>query len=562
MSTPKERSRIARPNKQGRPSFDWQLTDTSQSDTVKLIVPPMNSLPVVFVPGIMGSNLKNKENKAVWRLDISRLKLGRRSEFAFDLPGHLVKTWIGERPGLRQSVLHPQRVTVDREGAVPRRSVGGIHSTKEFRARGWGEVGETSYHEFLIWLERTLNEDNGLAQFAQTWNFSEEREAKLFGAEQLPFDVITHAEIKKRAGWRFPVYAVGYNWLDSNEIAANRLKQRIAEIIAENDRGHFSCEQVILVTHSMGGLVARACSELKGMREKIAGIVHGVMPSTGASVAYRRCKVGMWDEDWKAALVIGITGPEVTAVFAQAPGALQLLPTQDYGANWLKICGPDGAVIESWPKPSAGGTADPYTDIYLRKDRWWGLVQPEWLSPRDGRSILWGDFKKNVIKSKEFHAELSKQYHPNTYVFYGADAKQPSFKSVAWNMKRGMLYQPTTSPKPLEVANYGHTKLRQSGSNPIHVGGKTETVIAFGAPVGAMATVETSHWEVQCAKQDVSGDGTVPEHSGKAPLTAGKVKQQFRLAGFGHEPAFRDRRAQEVTLYAITKICITAKVPA
>ena len=87
-----------------------------------------------------------------------------------------------------------------------------------------------------------------------------------------------------------PVHAVGYNWLASNALAAKKLRDEINRITAQYNKGQFSCEQVILVTHSMGGLVARACAQLPGMADKIAGISHGVMPATGAAVAYRRCK--------------------------------------------------------------------------------------------------------------------------------------------------------------------------------------------------------------------------------------------------------------------------------
>lgn len=31
--------------------------------------------------------------------------------------------------------------------------------TKRYEERGWGEVSETSYHAFLLWLEDTLNSE-------------------------------------------------------------------------------------------------------------------------------------------------------------------------------------------------------------------------------------------------------------------------------------------------------------------------------------------------------------------------------------------------------------------
>lgn len=130
-------------------------------------------------------------------------------------------------------------------------------------------------------------------------------------------------ELVARGGYRMPVHACGYNWLDSNKVAASRLAERIDELMRQYGR---NCQQVILVTHSMGGLVARRCAQLPGMADKIAGVVHGVMPATGAPVAYRRCKVGMKDEDPIAGAVIGPTGQEVTAVFAH--------PTQSAATDW------------------------------------------------------------------------------------------------------------------------------------------------------------------------------------------------------------------------------------
>lgn len=78
---------------------------------------------------------------------------------------------------------------------------------------------------------------------------------------------------------------------------------------------------------------------------------------SSAAIAYRRCKVGMRDEDYAASLVIGQTGLEVTAVFAQAPGALELLPTQQYDSSWLRVKDLAGNDLLP-PHP------DPYDGIY------------------------------------------------------------------------------------------------------------------------------------------------------------------------------------------------------
>ena len=96
MSDKKERSQVARPNAQGRASFDWQLTHTSVNDTVRLIMPPTNTLPVIFVPGIMGSNLKDTKGGAVWRLDAAEFSLGE-TKMKIDQPVNLAKRWATKK---------------------------------------------------------------------------------------------------------------------------------------------------------------------------------------------------------------------------------------------------------------------------------------------------------------------------------------------------------------------------------------------------------------------------------------------------------------------------------
>jgi hypothetical protein len=125
------------------PSFSWKTTLSSLTDTVRLIVPPNNILPIIFVPGIMGSNLMRDDKKPVWLMDKTAGQ-----------PLGLAWMWARKNPGARQKILHPKRTAVFAGGSVPKDHVGTISKREEFIARGWGEVGETSYHKFLIWLEK------------------------------------------------------------------------------------------------------------------------------------------------------------------------------------------------------------------------------------------------------------------------------------------------------------------------------------------------------------------------------------------------------------------------
>ncbi|WP_339493148.1 esterase/lipase family protein [Pseudomonas sp. EA_15y_Pfl2_R67] len=581
-------------NARGNPVHTWTLTPSHITDPVHCILPPDGVLPVIFVPGIMGSNLKSKPEKEkkkktknagpVWRLDAGFM--GKNM--------WLARNWFNKKPGERQRLLHPARVEVDNEGAVPKRAVGTVITqpepdkkkaalalTKRYRERGWGEVSETSYHAFLLWLEDALNSQFLPHQWPQfdiqpehlhtvavepgpthITRLKPELSIAMPGlganlAAQLPS--ILSGELVARGGYRMPVHACGYNWLDSNEQAASRLAERIDELMHQYGR---NCQQVILVTHSIGGLVARRCAQLPGMADKIAGVVHGVMPAIGAPVAYRRCKVGMGDEDPIAGAVIGPTGQEVTAVFAQAPGALQLLPTQDYAPGWLRLIDERGG--PAMPRQPA---KDPYEEIYLRRDRWWGLLREEWLAPKDGDPITWKDFADNILSAKEFHQDIAGSYHPQTYVYYGNDDKHPSFESITWKMRRGSrLNGPhASSPDAFTVSSLQMHEVRDDGRSPVYVGGQAEAVPPLrGDPDAPVRTVQTSYWELHCQMQDGAGDGTVPVSSGRAPIRQARkdsVRQQVQAPGFDHEASYANPLTQQFTLYSLIKIAAKAKRP-
>lgn len=580
MSVPPDKAREALGmfNPQGQPTYKWGLTGTNLVDQVRLVLPPMKVLPVIFVPGIMGSNLMDLNGGKVWRLDtMFGQPLGLAGKMAF------------ANAAERQRLMHPDRTRVDDRGSVPSKIKGSVSNKSQYSTeRFWGEVAESSYHSFLLWLEDRLNGQGfnparwgdfsylaysaapkpgerppepklhpGIAMDMRGFNPSTYTDSR----DGNPFSVlggVTSDDLLKRAKFRMPVYACGYNWLASNTIGAERLQERIQHVIDANNRNGFKCEQVVLVTHSMGGLVARRCALLPGMSGKIAGIVHGVMPAVGAAVAYRRCKVGMKDESYMAGLVIGSTGQEVTAVFSQAPGALQLLPSGEYRAKWLKVKDASGKDIEVQP------TKDPYDDIYLRRDRWWCLIREEWLRPTGGRPLSWDQFTSNINASRNFHKQIQGQYHPVTYLYYGADSKHASFETIRWKMRAGARPDDKPAPSADQVRNMRFDQVRDDGSNPLHVGGKTEVVNNYSYYGGGSTTYQSSYWELVAEKQDGGGDGTVPVSSGKAPLLSASnsshIRQQFRMTGFEHEPSYQNATAQLATLYSLNKIAAAAKL--
>jgi hypothetical protein len=300
---------------------------------------------------------------------------------------------------------------------------------------------------------------------------------------------------------------------------------------------------VILVTHSMGGLVARYCSEVDGYRDKILGMVHGVMPATGAAAAYKRVKAGSESDGTIKGMVthriLGATSADVTPVFAQSPGPLQLLPSPDYGAGWLKIC--DGDRVIALPE------RDPYSEIYTARRTWWGLIDERLMNPLDtGKTNVeqdWMKYEERIHKNvRTFHAQISDKYHAHTYAFYGDDDKHKTWGDVVW--KRSM--------PPAGLWNVKLPLLDHIKELPSHSDSGTGTQLVSGR-VGQWPTRE--EFVLQDANEN--GDGTVPARSGRIPKR--HVRACVAFKDVEHEPAYQKTLPQLFTLWAITKIAQNVK---
>ena len=297
------------------------------SDPAPLPEPPrLPVVPIIFLPGIMGSNLRIKAGSVAevkrrfeqegqggaftthaWQPPSLRYSKVRASaSILLELAGgscqavRTARTWEAFGPKLRQVLLNPATVEVDENGFIPRFIPGLLHAegrpgTTVARERGWGSVYWDSYWTLLTYLERALNAWSRHDP-ASLWLRQMQVEMAVTQSEGFAcFDWVrpTPEEVERTLQHRYPVHAAGYNWTQSNRISADEVLARIeAWVQRYRDQGH-PCRGVILVTHSMGGLVARVVSQLDRERQNlILGVVHGVMPATGAPVAYRRMVAG------------------------------------------------------------------------------------------------------------------------------------------------------------------------------------------------------------------------------------------------------------------------------
>jgi hypothetical protein len=549
----------------------------------KIILCKPSIIPVLFIPGIMGTNLQNKDSSAVvWRPPNMDLRgaanaIGQLFEYLF------------KSTKQRFTELNTRDAKIDPRGAIDVGNSGLPENV--LRARRWGTILRTSYHPVMARLQYNLNNlsrfipDTCTAEL-QAWAAEQAGEAPTeWGAASGA--ALTREELLHAANYQFDVWAGGYNWLQSNRDSGEAIREYIEKVILPyyNDgkkaevqtTGGQTCqiqrtkairplaEKVIVVTHSMGGLVSRSLTEIHHC-DKVLGVSHGVQPATGAPDTYKRMRAGA---DGIAQLFLGRNAADLTAILTQAQGGMELLPMADYndGKPWLKVR--DKAVPEELDNgigitlPTNG---DPYSEIY-KSPEWYGLVPREnegLMNPAGGEcenkkndeersnSSPRKDLEDLIDSVKKFHTDIKGKYKAPTYVHYGdqgargqtgqrgglfntglgADDHRFSFGQVVWEGQGGDQVQPNAT-------------IQRDDHN-----GKVE--LAHGI-------------KLTIAEADAPGDGTVSWQSGAAPEGKAGVELVFGHGqshpgrhnaefGYEHQEDYNDPRALYATLYAIVKI--------
>ncbi|CAJ0736263.1 hypothetical protein R16034_00376 [Ralstonia edaphis] len=597
------------------------LTPSVDKVRVSLPVPPTKVIPIIFLPGVMGTNLRmsrqrqaflnQKDNKA-WRPD----DLGPAGLFGGNTHQAQYLT-----PSQRQLMFDPDEVEVDRyeitEDAgkfdltgektqdsdarhqdVPNglpdigllmsaplppaaeqwKAKRGKHEStaaQKARWRGWSEVlFRSSYGDVIKLMEERLNNMvlpifGGGAKINPLWS-NENTNARVLGVNPSTWggtgDALTEADILRIANCWYPVYAMGYNYLQSNGQSAKKIAKRVTDIIQMYKANGRQCEKVIIVTHSMGGLVTRALlhSEYGNIKDKILGVYHSVQPALGSAAAYKRVRTGfdavstLNVKGWVARNIMGKTGKEVTAVFANAPGPLELLPIASYPRGWLRVkAAHDDRLAMALPatsdeplkayheemrlhqslgvkKPTPPAViGEPVYDIYGRSPKeWWRLLNPEWINPAKKKYLgiaPYGAAQRRIALAQDFHTNIKNLYHPTTYASYGADTSQKTYGSVTWRADTS------------DLASHGDPLMWTFESED------AEGKIVVRTQGNRLLTLTL-------APAEESGDQTVPAKA-SAEAVGGT---HFRQTGYDHQKSYLDDKVLASLLYSIVKIANTS----
>lgn len=541
-----------RQDQAGHALTSTRLTPKSDTCTVAITCAPLVVIPIIFIPGIMGTNLENLDGTVVWNPP----NLDGVGPVANAI-GQLIK-YTFTNAAERQAALNPLTTRVYYGGSV---DAEGAISNELARKRGWGSVSRSAYQPMMSRLQKELNKVMEMGEIKAPWDGDALRKPSDYG-EQKGQEALTEHEFKHAANYRFDVWGGGYNWIKSNSESSSELIDYVEKtVLASYAKINQKADKVILVTHSMGGLVARAICNIHNY-SKVLGAVHGVMPATGAAATYHHARCGY---EGMAATILGRNAAEVVAVMGNSPGALELIPSAEYNGRkpWLKLGGKTNA------NPQLP-LADPYDEIYKSKD-WYGLIpaRNEYLldpakinikvTNTDSESLE----KKRTLriildaiidKVKDFHENISQKYPKPAYVTYGDDTGQKTWSTVHW--KGDELF---------DYTGFGFASDDEKGEISVR-------------------TKEGSVIPLKFGKALESGDGTVPAVSGAAPSDYGVIamfrqgdqgtgaflhtktrtnmklpslmatEETLKLSGYEHQNSYNDARAQWATLYSIIKI--------
>jgi len=583
---------------------EYTVHMTATSDTIRhdVKLPPRKVIPVIFLPGVMGSNLRlskerqkklERPDNRSWRPDDMVGIVNEVGLAAFDTD---IGGWYkNASPAQRQLMLDPNETEVEyyhyteskgrfdpegketlaadkrhqnvpdgllpippligpslQSGRLPnQRSTTGKRETPAqiARWRGWSEVMfKGAYAQMLTMTEHCLNNMFLRTQINPNWQHALSN-PRTFGA--VGFDTaLTEQDLRKIAACWYPVHAMGYNYLKSNGVSAKVIADRIRGLTTGYKKRGFQCDEIILVTHSMGGLLARALIHpkygnlLNDASVKVLGIYHNVMPTMGAAASYKRTRFGFVEGSGPFAevkgRVIAVDGVNATAILANAPGALELFPGSAYGKAWLKVL--DGSGREMWSLP--GNEESALESIYLQpSDKWWRLLNPAWVNPGRVDEKKGGGIAAVIDRLKHaaaFVEDISSTFHStNCYVSFCSSLERPSYGEIIFKVADNEVWDASTNNLP-PVENWKLLSDDARGTLKVQAGARVLTLI-LQPPVAP-------------------GDETVPADRSAKRIT-GKlfVHGQAKGKSYEHQNSYADRDVLASLLYSIVQIAKTAK---
>ncbi len=508
-------------------------------------------VPIIFVPGIMGSRLhtKSSPDEVIWDPDDIMFMLRKYGWNAGSVVGPDLFR-MREKANVRQAAMTRKELLI-----------GGASFNKDYlepitfqtsttqsmaldpywgdaAKRNWSSVVSSSYGNILTYLE------------TQKLKISQE-----IKKNNPQFNLL-----------EMPVWALGYNWsasnYDSGRYAAEKIKDWVGQAKQRAAELGIQCPGAIVLTHSMGGLVTRSAAMIHGAASDIFAVIHTVMPTDGAAAAYKRFHFGFENpdaslfspikgvKDHGGYVVLGRQGALVTAILGHMPGGQELLPNKRYKDNngnskWLTIHNPERNLIghlRDWVsdvQPLELPDSNPYTEIYRREDRMYRAANPEWLFPEGMENLspnkpAFDYFTESNEDAEMFHECVisAGDFHEVTYLCYSDDTAFRTYDRIDWK-----------TDKPLgswgrRITEENVAADRTDDYRREHlVWGDEEDKEISGGLFGVDFRIDSPGG---------AGDKTVPASAGRYvdPNKVPPSRRKGHTSGYEHEPALSDSNVQ------------------
>jgi pimeloyl-ACP methyl ester carboxylesterase len=305
-------------------------------------------IPIIFVPGVMGSRLHFTAIDQSWDPDSNWAMI------------HWLRI-SAERTRDEFALSNPAEVMNDNDDL-----------TAAQRDRGWAGVAWDFYGQFVRDLD-----------------------AQRFGRYQTP------------------VYVIGYDWRQNNRTSGDAVARRINAILAQE-----GVERFILISHSMGGLVTRACLKNNAdVAGKLLGVIHIAQPVHGGVVLVRRMFTGCQsseDGGWGLSTILGNNRKKFSTIMSSLPGPAQLLVTPNYrdsgGTPWYtRATFEQPTVVLPWE-------ANPW-DLYAMPESPPGLLAPAG-KPYSVDATARREFGRRLAEARAYHDWLGLWMHEKTWSIY------------------------------------------------------------------------------------------------------------------------------------------------
>lgn len=307
-------------------------------------------MPIVIVPGILGTRLVNRSGRSIWDPD---------EGISFGNARGLV-----DLTDMENAALPNPRAKASVERLL--------------RSRGVVNGGN------LVW-------DKGYSNLVS---------------------MLSDPRVTSACGQRVKLYCAGYDWRQSNIVSARRLRLVVERALTET-----GARRVVLVAHSMGGLVSRIFCRYSTVRgrpgsDSVSRLILLGSPVHGASKAYRVLRQSLASADTSEVLsdielsessegvVGGFAGRALAGMLRRFPSPYELLPTRAFcraNPGWLQF---------DTSRAGIPNAADP-TRVY--SNRVTGLdANPGFLRMRDSLDRGLGSYlpaQSIVLYSSRLHTE-------------------------------------------------------------------------------------------------------------------------------------------------------------